>query len=48
VVTLVAGFTVYTVETPVPVAEIQNGPGPYDIPQALIKFGSVICAGLVD
>ena len=47
VVALVVGSTWYSVETPVPLSDTQKGlVAPYEMPQALTRFGSVILAGL--
>src|SRR5438445_3093509 len=49
VVAWVSGLTLYSADTPVPLAEIQNGPvGLNDRPQPLTRAASVICAALTD
>src|SRR6185369_3789833 len=49
VVALLSGSTRYSVEMPWPFDETQNGDvSECEIPQALIRFGSVICAALTD
>src|SRR5215831_8355330 len=47
VVACVTGLTLYNVATPMPLDDTQNGEPPdREIPHALTRLGSVICAGL--
>ena len=47
VVALVSGSTRYSTDRPASFEETQNGEvGEYEMPQALRRFGSVICAAL--